>query len=315
MLHTQPIFDIAVLAAAYFVMLFVEPIFLHFFGTTPGKAIFGMHIESADGGRLGFWDGVARTWCILGKGLGYGIPVYNIIRLWKSYHQCAGSGENPLPWEEEQLFSITIMPLKWHCFLLCASAYLGLFGIMFASSFLQLYPPNRGELSVAEFAENYNYYLQYYGWNATGLSGRMDSSGQWVGTGSDSYMYPEVSRRNPSFQYYQKDGHIERITIIGELVDSDHPVLSFKPEMALALSAFAGGSAHIDPDTMEQVQNGMSEILTELPEGDFSFFVNNISVRGCQEMNGYNYFLDTYLVPDNDIASPYYRLECYLLKK
>lgn len=65
----------------FFIMLFLEPLLLHLFGTTLGKAIFGLKIETPDGRRLTYGEGLARTWSVLGAGMGYNIPIYNLVRL------------------------------------------------------------------------------------------------------------------------------------------------------------------------------------------------------------------------------------------
>lgn len=43
-------------------MLFLEPLLLHLFGTTPGKEIFGLKIENPDGSHLSYGEGLKRIW-------------------------------------------------------------------------------------------------------------------------------------------------------------------------------------------------------------------------------------------------------------
>lgn len=49
-------------------MLFLEPIWLHLFGTTTGKAIFGLRIENPNGGHLSYSEGIERTWGVIVAG-------------------------------------------------------------------------------------------------------------------------------------------------------------------------------------------------------------------------------------------------------
>lgn len=63
------------------IMLFLEPLWLHLSGTTPGKAIFGLRIEDSEGRRLRYLEGFERTWGVLSSGMGYNFPIYNLVRL------------------------------------------------------------------------------------------------------------------------------------------------------------------------------------------------------------------------------------------
>lgn len=70
-------------------MLFLEPVLLRLFGTTLGKWIFGLRLEDENGNRPSYIAGFIRTLQVIGSGLGYHIPVYSLVRLWKSYKQCS----------------------------------------------------------------------------------------------------------------------------------------------------------------------------------------------------------------------------------
>lgn len=71
------------LLAALLMMLFLEPLWLKLWGTTPGKALFGLRIELEDGRRMEYFDGLDRTVHVLWYGMGFQIPIFNLIRLWK----------------------------------------------------------------------------------------------------------------------------------------------------------------------------------------------------------------------------------------
>jgi len=55
---------------AFVIMLVLEPLWLHLFRTTPGKAIFGLRIENHGGSRLSYGEGLERTWSVIGDGSG-----------------------------------------------------------------------------------------------------------------------------------------------------------------------------------------------------------------------------------------------------
>lgn len=48
--------SVALIAGAMLLMLLLEPLCLHLFGTTPGKALLGLYIERPDGGRLSYGE-------------------------------------------------------------------------------------------------------------------------------------------------------------------------------------------------------------------------------------------------------------------
>ena len=80
-------------------VLIVEPLFLSMFGTTPGKAIFGIRITDLDGERLDYDTAVERTWTVLWEGVALRIPLISAYFQYKSLH--LAEQEIPLSWEEE----------------------------------------------------------------------------------------------------------------------------------------------------------------------------------------------------------------------
>lgn len=86
-------------------MLLTEPLLLHLFGTTPGKAIFGIRVTDPDGGHLSYGDGLERTWLVLWEGEGLRIPLVTLYFHYKSY--TAVESGNPLPWEKDSELTIS----------------------------------------------------------------------------------------------------------------------------------------------------------------------------------------------------------------
>lgn len=144
------------------IMIFLEPLLLHLFGTTLGKLIFGLHIESEDGSYPSYKAGLARTWNLLGVGMGYCIPILHLVMLWKSYIRCT---EKTLqPWENEIYYKFTyrIKDKKWYRGVFFVIATIGLIFLSILPDKIGIIPSNRGPLTVAEFAENYNKLADYY---------------------------------------------------------------------------------------------------------------------------------------------------------
>ena len=89
--------QVVTVAAAFVLMLLLEPMCLHFFGTTPGKRIFGIRVTDSEDRRLSYGAALERTWTVLWEGEALRIPVVMYYFLYKSY-KTAEAGE-PLPWE------------------------------------------------------------------------------------------------------------------------------------------------------------------------------------------------------------------------
>ncbi|SCJ51156.1 Copper export regulator [uncultured Flavonifractor sp.] len=143
------------------IMIMVEPILLSCWGTTPGKAIFGLRVEKAEGGRLTYGEGNTRTMSIIWRGLGWNIPIYDLFRMIKCYDIYCKDKE--LPWDRAQDLVVEAKPksgLRNVAFMGAAAAVLALSVVIaLAGGF----PPNRDGLTPAEFTENYNFLAEYYG--------------------------------------------------------------------------------------------------------------------------------------------------------
>lgn len=81
---------------AMIAMLLLEPLLLHLFCTTPGKAVFGIHVTGEDG-PLSYQTALERTWVVLWEGEGLRIPIVNWYFLFKSHEMAENDME--LPWE------------------------------------------------------------------------------------------------------------------------------------------------------------------------------------------------------------------------
>ena len=140
--------------------LLAEPFMLSRFGTTPGKFLLGLRMTAETGARLTHGEALHRTWTVLKKGCGFNLPVYWIIRMYKSYRACK-DGET-LDWEQETLLWLNdrYIPLK------VSVSLVGLTLINTLSLILVwqagALPQNRGDLTVEQYAENFNDMERYF---------------------------------------------------------------------------------------------------------------------------------------------------------
>lgn len=137
-----------------------EPVLLHYWGTTPGKWIFGLSVRDEDGEKLSIRTAYARLWGVFGYGNCYALPFFDWYYNYKCYRACK---EEELPWDLENGCSIVVRErgVRWYR----VALYLLVLVLRAAAGYgIDLHakqPPNRGELTLEQFVENCNDYLKY----------------------------------------------------------------------------------------------------------------------------------------------------------
>lgn len=260
-------------------MLFLEPLQLTLFGTTLGKWILGIRVTDEDGGRLSYGSALARTWSVLCRGYGLHIPVYALVRAWKSYKAC-DAGET-LEWEYD-----STMTLKdergWRVL-----AYIGVctasIGVLVLALMLVEVPRYRGDITAAEFCENYNRLAAYHG---IGSGSKLDNTGKWVEVPSDSYtIYIGGDVPAPDFELTETDGVLTGVRFEIELHSADDWAPSCQNQMILSVLSYVcaqdefGFASGRKKELLELIQNHVFE--------DYSFTEAGISVTCDVEYSGY----------------------------
>lgn len=219
-------------------MLFMEPLMLRLFGATLGKAVFSLRLEDENGSKPDYYSGFVRTWDVIQYGFGYGIPFYSVYTLWKSFRRC--EDRKPQPWNNG--LQLTIRDTIWYRGAGFAGANLLLIGILMTTTMAARIPPNRGELTIAAFAENYNTLADYFGV----FYHRLNTDGHWtmrtasntIDLGADPMPWPE-------FEYTLQDGRISAIRWQNSADGGDLPIMARDMEMALAALAFVGAQPDV----------------------------------------------------------------------
>lgn len=89
-------YAVQTLAAVF--MILTEPLLLALTGRTPGKLLLRLRVAAPDGGRLTLARACSRSWQVWREGLGFGLPLYRLLALTRSY-AAARQGE-VAGWEE-----------------------------------------------------------------------------------------------------------------------------------------------------------------------------------------------------------------------
>lgn len=218
-------------------MFFLEPLLLHIFAATPGKWLFGLRVTDGDGGKLTYEAALNRTAFVFWYGIRLNLPVLRLVRLYK----CAEDEQagKALPWEADSEQTVC----DRHGWRFAAAALLAI--AVMASAVLGVLLPigtvHRGDLTVAQFAENYNAIQRQLG--SEGIE--LDASGCWkaesvfeTSGGTTTYMFRD---RYPQFEYETENGILT--AVIYRLESGTGNEVQAIPDgnvLSLALYAFAG---------------------------------------------------------------------------
>lgn len=158
------------------IQLLIEPLLLHAFGTTPGKALMGLRVRDEKGRRPTLEQARARTRQRFVRGLGGMVPVLQLICAWKNgYKPC--SGHEMCSWDSENALLCQQQDRRrWRAWA-CAAGIAAAVAVDAALVCSTAQPPCHGPLTVAQFARNYNYLTRYY--NGSDAAWLLDEQGAW----------------------------------------------------------------------------------------------------------------------------------------
>lgn len=255
-------FDVVVNYAALFLCVPVYAFCLHKWGTTPGKFVFGLRVESVNGGRLSMNDALWREFNVLRFGMGYGIPVYGPWRGYKSYRQYMDDAAVEYDEDSEyfcdefdrkkklQLTALILVDLMLSVYLLCDL----------------MKPHYRGDLTVAQFASNYNDYIaehdDYY-------PEQMRDDGTWYGiyNGLSIFIDGTPEDRNAHYEFQVEQGSIKAISYTNTWTD----VFFFEP---------LSGQRKYVADVLVSSQNNFSLWDMIKFESEYVYHLKNIIPNG-----------------------------------
>lgn len=280
-------------AAGLLLMLFLEPLFLSLLRTTPGKWIFGLRVMDNDGRRLTYRKALARTWGVLVK-TGFQLPIYSWIRMLQCYRIYDKLGT--LSWEYDS--EETVRDTKnWRCFAM-TGAYLLLFFALFLSVLRAELPKHRGELTVAEFCENYDRYLWYY-YGDTRYT--LDSAGNWIEAREPGVYTITIgeSQEMPQFSFVEKEGRITEVALKSRTVipiKDEKSLLFYANQEEIMLSAMSFTLAQDGVDWTKKELKDLAEQL-EAPFADFSLELYGVQLSCHYAFSGCAQEYDTVFSP------------------
>ena len=88
-----------------FIYVFVEPIMLTSWGTTPGKAFLRVRLRKSTGDKPTFAEALSRSFSVWLRGFGLGIPLVSLITLITAYNKLTKNGITT--WDKEGDFNVS----------------------------------------------------------------------------------------------------------------------------------------------------------------------------------------------------------------
>ncbi|MCD8160818.1 MAG: MerR family transcriptional regulator [Clostridiales bacterium] len=263
---------------ALLLMLALEPLMLHFWGTTPGKWLLGLRVTDEEGRKLSYSAALERSRTVLWRGYGLYIPVYSWYRLWQSYKDCQAG--DTLAWEYDSQLTLreSRTPLRVTGMLAGSGV---LVGAMVLSALLAAVPRYTGDLTVAQFAANFNQMADYYGYDNLD---ELDEDGRWADASGDVMILEGLLESpQPEFVYTVEDGVLTGVSFAYTVEDGGTQVMP--PERTVAVLAFVGAQK---PDPLNQgALDSLVNFLEDSPFASFTDTVFGVEVSVQAEWDGY----------------------------
>lgn len=268
-------------------MLVLEPLLLSTWGTTPGKAIFGLEVRDENGAKLTYRRALDRIWVLFEKGMGYGIPFYDLYRNYKSFRACS-NGET-LPWDAEQRLSYTIRDTRTRR----AVGYVAADGALLAAAVVlalqSLMPIHRGAITPAEYADNINDIIRY---QELDLSFRMEDDGAWSKISQPGVVVFALGEETrPNHQLTVEDGVVTavRLEVVQQGEKFFYPY-TMQPQLAVLAFGAARGEYNCISWTLENLTKYVMD------RGLESYTLETHGLRITQEVEQESYEVGGYLL-------------------
>ena len=165
----------------------------------------GITVTRPDGERLSYGEALERTAAVWLYGAGLGISIVELVCNYRSYRRYMNGEE--LAWESGSIERFDERGTGRMVLLYAAITALSL-ALTLAMGLSAALPPNRGELTVAEFAENVNYYRTFFDF---GTRWTLDSSGEWVENEYENVIYFGGGGEPTPFTYTVEDGTLRAV--------------------------------------------------------------------------------------------------------
>ncbi|MCI7657294.1 RDD family protein [Anaerotignum sp.] len=220
------------------ILFLLEPLLLNRFGTTLGKWILGISLSKIDGGNLSYEEGFSRLCQVFWRGYGLQIPIYNLVRLYKSYTLCSEEGK--MTWDTETLYHV--QPNRWYRVIGFIAAYGVVMCISVGASFWGSSPLHVGAITPQEFVENYNQDAKFLSKNRHKKDALIFTEGNNIYTLSESPFFEDdltaifIDKDIPAkMEITETDGIVTALTITHEVPASADSISTYEQPRLLSI--------------------------------------------------------------------------------
>lgn len=285
-------------AMALGLMCVLEAACLHFFGTTPGKALFGLKLTRSDGSHLGFLDALWRTGRAVLLGMGLMIPLAALITLILSYQRCRHQVPQPWTLDDEgwsdpsggwtPFFEQKGSVLRVAGFVGC---YVAIIALTMLGSLVAATPWHHGSLTVKEFVSNYNHLLTYASAPNFPVE-KLGKDGTWYQTDPSHFAFHVMGVEPPSFQFTEQDG---RLTQVSFSIVSAQEAFLYEPPSSYAVRAVHAllGQRELLPG---KELSTLDQELLETVAGERTWTIDGWDITCQMDFSGYEVY-EQYLFP------------------
>ena len=197
--------DIVCALIGWGLLLLLEPLLLARFGTTAGKWCMGITVTRPDGERLSYSEALNRTALVWFYGAGLGLPLVELVCSYLSYRRYTRGEE--LAWEEGSVERFDGRGTgKMVLLFMACWAVRGTLTV--AMALAAMLPPNRGDLTVAEFAENVNFYRDFFDYSERWS---LDENGEWAENQYENVVYFGGGDGPAPFTYTVEEGTLRAV--------------------------------------------------------------------------------------------------------
>ena len=284
--------DIVCALIGWGLLLLLEPLLLARFGTTAGKWCMGITVTRPDGERLSYGEALERTAAVWLYGAGLGISIVELVCNYRSYRRYMNGEE--LAWESGSIERFDERGTGRMVLLYAASTALSL-ALTLAMGLSAALPPNRGELTVAEFAENVNFYRGYFDY---GQRWTLDSSGEWVENEYENVIYFGGGSEPTPFSYTVEDGVLRAVHWAYSETDEQ----LFGARVDNARMAYLALAAAQKDTSLFNIRGVIKQIGSNSWEGDadYSAAWKNVEMRYDARIKGEYYYGEGFFLSMQD---------------
>lgn len=284
-------YDIVDSLAVLGLLFLLEPLQLRFFGTTLGKWILGLSVTNGEEGRLRYLDALVRTWNVFLYGYGLNLPGINLYRLWKSYKAC-DQGET-LPWEEDSVMHLREDRFWLRCGSFAAACFVLIGGLSLSLAVAQR-PLHRGEITVAEFCENYNYLAAYYDPETASF---LNPDGSWKEPEGTVVISLDGMGLSQPELHFTEDGS-GRMTSVTISFRAEGDTFFVVPTTVRILATLAFAQAQPGVGLLDRdAVNAVIDRIQSNPTESFQETVNGVEISSKSSFVGYSGDSGTFIIP------------------